>query len=142
MRNQGDYYSAEAYLDGSSVMRNVVSQFDNGGFSVVFVNNGDDHYDPATKTVSWDPSTAVKDTHGNTISPALALGHEMVHALGDKANSAAFNRRMNTPAGVFDNKEEQRVIRRYENPAARQLREGIRDSHHGSIYTVFGVDQR
>ncbi|MFZ1939357.1 MAG: hypothetical protein WAU67_09695 [Terracidiphilus sp.] len=142
MSNQGAYYSAESYLNGSSIARKVVGQFDKSGFTVDFVNNGDDHYDPVTKTVSWDPSKAIRDTHGNTISPALALYHEMVHGLGDKANSAAFDRRVNTPAGVFDNREEQRVIQRYENPAARQLHEGIRDSHHGSIYTVFGVDQR
>jgi uncharacterized protein (UPF0303 family) len=119
-------------------MRNVVKLFEKSGYSIVFNNDSKDETFPITKTIYWDPSKAVRDNHGHTISPALALGHEMVHAIGGRLRDRLHAIR----DSQYDNKEERRVIRQYENPAARQLGEGIRDSHHGTFYTVFSVDQR
>jgi hypothetical protein len=42
----------------------------------------------------------------------------------------------NTPDTRYSNKEERRVIRNYENPAARQLGESPRYNHAGTPYTV------
>jgi hypothetical protein len=66
-------------------------------------------------------------------TPALGLGHEMAHATGNRHATAVLS---NTPDRRYDTKEERRVIRNYENPAARELGESPRYNHGGVPYNV------
>lgn len=101
-------------------MRTVIKAFDSGHFHLKIIHDGNDRYDPQTRTVYWDPHSALKTTAGGHQTPALGLGHEMAHATGNRHQNAVLS---NTPGPRYDTKEERRVIRNYENPAARELGE-------------------
>src|SRR5580692_1933373 len=45
----------------------------------------DDHFDPRTDTIAWDPYSALRTTNGGCQSPALGLGHEVAHAVEPRA---------------------------------------------------------
>ena len=66
-------------------------------------------------------------------TPALGLGHEMAHATGNRHDNAVLSQ---TPDAQYYSKEERRVIRNYENPAARELGESTRSNHDGTPYNV------
>lgn len=99
----------------------------------------DDHFDPATNTIAWDPYSALRTTRGGRQSPALGLGHEVDHAV---ENAALQARLQATPDARYDNKEERRVITGSERHAARVLGESIRFDHSGSTYRVNSPVQR
>jgi len=114
-------------------MQTVIGAFDSGHFHLKIIHDGNDRYDPNTRTVYWDPHSALQTTTGGHQTPALGLGHEMAHATGDRHQNAVLS---NTPDRRYDNKEERRVIRNYENPAARELGESPRYNHGGVPYNV------
>ena len=114
-------------------MKTVIGAFDKGHFHIKIIHDGNDRYDPNTRTVYWDPHSALRTTTGGNQTPALGLGHEMGHATGDRQQNAVLS---NTPDQRYDNKEERRVIRNYENPAARELGESPRYNHAGTPYNV------
>lgn len=95
--------------------------------------SNDDHYNPNSKEITWDPLSAMTCTNGKKQTPALGLGHEAEHALGDiKGNAASA-----APDGsVYDNLEEKRVIDGWEKNAAAKLGEGSRTDHRGNTYQV------
>ena len=64
-------------------MAGVVNKFENGHVPIVFIGDDDDRFDNGT--IYWNPNAALNTTSGGTISPALALGHEMTHATGTTA---------------------------------------------------------
>jgi RHS repeat-associated protein len=130
---QGDVATANHYLSGSKEMRLVQKAFKSGHFHLEIIHDGNDRYDPATRTVYWDPHSALETTDGGHQTPALGLGHEMAHATGNRHDTAGLS---NTPDARFDNKEERRVILNYENPAARELGESTRSNHGGNPYNV------
>lgn len=132
-----DVASAKKYLSGSKEMREVISAFESGNFHIKIIHDGQDRYDPNSRTVYWDPHSALKTTGGGKQSPALGLGHEMAHATG-----SSHDHLVGTLDSKFDNKEERRVILNYENRAAKELGESMRQNHdafhdanHG-LYTV------
>jgi RHS repeat-associated protein len=92
----------------------------------------DDYYDPFSKTISWDPLSALETT-GSTASapslqsPALGLLHEGAHALGHLTGTSASA--VPLPFDPYHNAEERRVITKIETPAAIKLGEGIRKDH-------------
>lgn len=96
-------------------------------------HRGDDHFDPATGTIVWDPYSALRTTQGGRQSPALGLGHELAHAAEAPAREAHLSAKA-LPA--YDNAEERRVIRGPEREAARALGEAVRSDHRGSLYRV------
>jgi hypothetical protein len=114
-------------------MRAVLNAFDSGHFHLEIIHDGNDRYDPQTRTVYWDPKSALQTTDGGQQSPALGLGHEIAHATGNRRDTAVLS---NTTDGRYDNKEERRVIRNYESPAARELHESLRYDHGGTPYNV------
>lgn len=93
----------------------------------------DDYYDPATKTISWDPSSGLTCTNGGTQSPALGFLHEADHALGDITGTAASTAPNGTP---YDTDEEHRVITGSETNAANKLGEPTRTDHDGTPVRV------
>ena len=94
-------------------------------------------YDPVTKTVYWDTDAGVLVQTPKGIAyqtPALGLGHEIMHAGGHWVGNALIR----LPAPRYDNLEEWRVIRLWEVPAARVLGEGQR-FNHGAAELLDGV---
>jgi RHS repeat-associated protein len=130
---QGDVATATHYLSRSKEMRLVEKAFKSGHFHLEIIHDGNDRYDPATRTVYWDPHSALETTEGGHQTPALGLGHEMAHATGNRHDTAVLS---NTPDARYDTKEERRVILNYENPAARELGESTRSNHGGVPYNV------
>ncbi len=92
-----------------------------------------DSYNPATDTITWDPKSALQCTNGSTQSPALGLGHELEHTLGDMTGTSASRIPDGSPYG---RPEERRVIDYYETRTARNLGEGTRSDHGGRPYQV------
>ncbi|MBO0910143.1 MAG: RHS repeat-associated core domain-containing protein, partial [Acidobacteria bacterium] len=129
----GDVATANHYLSGSKEMRLVQKAFKSGHFHLVIIHDGNDRYDPVTRTVYWDPHSALQTTAGGHQTPALGLGHEMAHATGNRHDTAVLS---NTFDAQYDTKEERRVILNYENPAARELGESTRSNHGGVPYNV------
>ena len=130
---QGDVAAANHYLSRSKEMRLVQKAFKSGHFHLEIIHDGNDRYDPATRTVYWDPHSALETTEGGHQTPALGLGHEEAHATGNRHDNAVLS---GTPDARYDTKEERRVILNYENPAARELGESTRSNHGGVPYNV------
>jgi hypothetical protein len=128
-----DIAAAKDYLSGSKEMRAVITAFESGNFHIAINSQGDDRYDPDTRTVHWDPYKRGDLTNGGHQSPALILGHEMAHAT---ENPQLNERLRNTRDSKYDNKEERRVILNYESPAARELGESTRSNHRGKLEWV------
>jgi RHS repeat-associated protein len=125
--------TAEGYLSKSKAMRPVLKAFKSGHFHLSLINDGNDRYDPATRTVYWDPNSALETTDGGHQTPALGFGHEMAHATGNRHMTAELS---GTADPQYDTREERRVILNYEDPAARQLGESTRHDHGGNPYNV------
>jgi len=134
-RVRADYDLARAYLTRDRTERRLFARFESSPrtFHLTINHRGDDHFDPASNTIAWDPYSALRTTRGGTQSPALGLGHEIAHAVESPAREAALSSRFR--AG-YDDAEEARVIRGCERHAARTLGEGVRYDHRGSLYRV------
>jgi hypothetical protein len=131
-----DYRAAKAYLARDCVERTLFERLEHARgrhFRLTINHRNDDHFDPATDTIAWDPHSALRTTGGGRQSPALGLGHEIDHAVQSPTRestlAAALNRR-------YDTAEERRVIAGSERHAARTLGEGIRYDHDGRCYRV------
>ena len=89
-----------------------------------------------TKSIPWDPiASLVFKEPGNSgsISPAVALGHELAHAYHFDTDPASFIQRyVNTRDPVYDNAEEALTIKSFENVAAKFFHQGVR-SRHGPV---------
>jgi RHS repeat-associated protein len=139
----GYYRQAIDYLlrdpDTVKTFRELASD-PHGDWHIKFRDN--DNYADPSRTIYWDPLSAIKDPCGHRISPALALLHEMEHAL----RFAYPDRHPITgpmgPDPQYDSPEERRVITGPEADAARKLGEDVRTSHHGDFYDVPGPTRR
>ena len=99
----------------------------------------DDYYNPLTKTVRWDPRSALQiyDNEGKVTgqqTPALGLFHEFGHAFRHLFKRKEFREDSYTPDPEYDTKEERKTTTEYENPAARKLGETERFNHSGWPY--------
>lgn len=132
---EGDFIAAESYLRADSVMRRTFDDLENASTATYVIGNhrNDDHFDFEHRAVTWDPHSALRTTTGGAQSPALGLGHELVHAdeAADKREYLA-----TTFDAAYDDKEERRVIVGAETHAARTLGEGTRHDHSGRVFTV------
>jgi hypothetical protein len=95
------------------------------------ISDGNDRY--SNRTIYWDPKSALKCTNGTKQTPALGLGHEADHALGDITNTQASTIPDGSP---YNNAEERRVITGWETRSAQKLKEGTRTDHYGEAYNV------
>ena len=132
--NGASYQQAIAYLMRDPGMAAIINDLirSSTNYNIDFNSNDDDHYDPSTHTVAWDPNSALRTTNNGCQTPALGLGHEMAHA--DAPWWAPWVGWIPWPA--YDNLEERRVITGAETSAAHTLGEGTRTDHSGTPFTV------
>jgi hypothetical protein len=129
------FEQAAAYLRHDADERRLLRELEHLPHRVTLATNARDAdaYDPNTRTIHWDPHSALRTTGGGRQSPALGLGHEIDHAVHDGPREWA---RANTADAAYDTAEERRVIRGSELHAARTLGEGVRHDHGGTCYRV------
>jgi hypothetical protein len=136
-----DFELAADYLERDSGMRAIFDKAEHAGrlLHLKLNHHDDDSYDPMTRTVNWDPHSALHTTAGGRQSPALGLGHELDHAVvdGHLAEVAA-----NAYDPKYDNREERRVIIGSEAHAAQTLGEDVRRDHGGWTYRVASPIER
>src|SRR6202011_2032561 len=74
---------AFAYLRRDAVERALIRRVERSPVRhrIVVNHRGDDSYQPSTHTIRWDPTSAMRTTHGGRQSPALGLAHEIDHAV-------------------------------------------------------------
>ena len=127
--------AAFAYLRSDRVERSLIDRLEEGPRHFrLSINHCDvDEYDPNSRTIRWDPYSALQTTRGGRQSPALGLAHEIDHAVHDGPRC---QRLAETLDRVYDTKEERRVIRGSELHAARTLGEAARRNHGGTCYRV------
>jgi hypothetical protein len=132
---RADYDLARAYVCRDSIERRNFDRLEGSArrFHLTIDRRGNDRFDPDTNTISWDPYSALRTTHGGRQSPALGLAHEVAHAVESPAREASLNARR---VSHYDTAEERRVIRGSERHAARTLGESVRFDHRGALYRV------
>lgn len=132
---RGDYRLAKAYLSRDGSERRIFERLEDckRRFHLALDRRSDDHFDPATDTIAWDPYSALRTTRGGRQTPALGLGHEAAHAIEDPALESRLDARADSR---YDSAEERRVICGPERHAARTLGEAVRYDHRGSVYRV------
>jgi hypothetical protein len=132
---RSDYRLAHAYLCRDPVERRLFERLDASArhFHLTINHRDDDHFDPNTGTIAWDPYSALRTSHGGSQSPALGLGHEVAHAVEAPSREDALT---GYRLPRYDNAEERRVIRGSETHAARTLGESVRFDHRGTTYRV------
>lgn len=130
-----DYVLARRYLCRDPVEARLFERLDHSSrhFYLRVNDRSDDHFDPNTNTIAWDPYSALRTTRGGTQSPALGLGHEVAHAVEAPARETHLAARA---LPRYDNAEERRVIRGSERHAALALGESVRFDHRGTTYRV------
>jgi hypothetical protein len=141
-----DFEQAVAYLSHDPRERALFARLENGPHHVTITTNARnaDYYDPSTRTIHWDPHSALRTSDGGRQSPALGLGHEADHAAHDGPREWA---RANTPDRRYDTAEERRVITGSERHVAHTLGESTRTNHTGTCYrvnspTTCAIDER
>ena len=130
------YEQAKAYLSRDPAEARLFTRLQHAPdrrFTLTINHRNDDHFDPNTNTIAWDPYSALRTTTGGHQSPALGLGHEIDHAL---ENPRIENRLRERYDARYDDAEERRVITGSEARAARCLHESVRHDHGGSTYRV------
>jgi hypothetical protein len=132
-----DFDAAVAYLSRDPVERALFERLEHASQRTTLTTNRHDadYYDPGTRTIHWDPHSALRTSTGGRQSPALGLGHEVDHAVHDGPREWA---RAQTRDPRFDTAEERRVILGSERHAARMLGEAVRGDHGGTTYRVEG----
>ena len=132
---QNDFNAAVKYLSRDPVERALFDRLEHGHEHVTLTTNhrDADDFDPQTRTIHWDPHSALRTAGGGRQSPALGLGHEADHAVHDGPREWA---RSQTFDPRYDTAEERRVITGSERHAAHTLGEGARSDHGGATYRV------
>ncbi|HEY1428562.1 MAG TPA: hypothetical protein VGF18_03250 [Candidatus Tumulicola sp.] len=130
------FHQAERYVcrdPGERALFDRLERDPSRTYRLTVNHRNDDHFDPRTDTIAWDPYSALRTTNGGRQSPALGLGHEVAHAVEprDIEQRLAHHR-----LARYDNAEERRVIRGSECRAARTLGEATRKDHDGTCYRV------
>jgi RHS repeat-associated protein len=105
--------------------------------------SGGSEFNTKTKTISWDPTTAVLTNELHELSPTTILSHEVDHALQFDQNPEQQKKDGATPDPDYGNLEEKRVITGSEQTTAKKLgeiKEGevTRKDHGGTLYKTTG----
>ncbi len=130
------YREAKHYLSRDPLERRLFHQLEHARgrtFTLATNHRNDDHFDPNSDTIAWDPYSALRTTRGGHQSPALGLGHEVDHAVEDPKVEDGLQGRADAR---YDDAEERRVVLGSETHAARTLGESARHDHAGSTYRV------
>jgi len=134
-----DYVAAKAYLSRDPIEAQLFARLERAGtrrYRLVADARGLDYFNAASDVIVWDPRSALRTTNGGRQSPALALGHEIDHAVAPRRLSRELAA---TPSKRYDDAEERRVITGSERHAAQALGEGVRYDHRGHPYRVRSV---
>jgi RHS repeat-associated protein len=134
----GSYGQAVAYLGQAPGMAAMLQNLRTSSALVQIKtnNNCKVDFDPDSLTINWDPTCTLYCSKSHCwISPALGLGHELIHAF-NRLNDKGYADRKNTVVPEFDNAEEQFTIMGPENNAAIALGECLRSSHSGTFGRV------
>src|SRR5947209_19229934 len=77
-----NFERAQAYLGKDPEALQILDRLENAHhkYAVRIVDNGNDRFDSSTRTIYWDPHSALRTTAGGKQSPALGLLHEEDHA--------------------------------------------------------------
>ncbi|MDQ6929370.1 MAG: hypothetical protein M3126_01710 [Candidatus Eremiobacteraeota bacterium] len=131
------YETAKHYLCRDGAERAIFGKLEHRapGIHLRINSRNDDSYDSTTRTIHWDPYSALRTTRGGHQTPALGLGHEADHAT---VGSARLIDGWNRSNRRYDDAEERRVICGSEAHAARTLGESVRHDHQGRCYRVAG----
>lgn len=145
--NQANAYLKEAftYLRRSPTASAILDEIIKSNDVFLLVNTveeNDTDIFPNSISISWDPLLAMRTHNGGRQSPALALIHEMTHALHYITNPKEFAADSSTPYPGYTDGEEYRTITKYENAIALELGEDIRWDHKGKDYLVSGPTAR
>lgn len=135
-RTEAAYEQAKAYVCKDARERVLFFRLEHDPsrhFTLRENARNDDHFDPNSNTIFWDPLSALRTTNGGRQSAALGLAHEVDHAV---ENPAREQRLASHRLARYDNAEERRVILGSETHAARILGEGTRHDHRGRAYHV------
>jgi hypothetical protein len=130
------YEQAKRYLSADpaeSKLFKTLEHSDGRRYHLTINHRNDDHFDPNSNDIAWDPYSALRTSSGGRQSPALGLGHEVDHAVEDPSTA---DRLRVTPDPRYDNAEERRVITGSERHAAQILGESVRYDHGGTTYRV------
>lgn len=130
------YESAKTYLCRDRGERALFTRLEGARdrhYRLAIDSSNDDHFDPQTDTIAWDPHSALRTTGGGRQSPALGLGHEIDHAVESPERERRLGER---PSARYDTIEERRVITGSERRAATTLGEAVRRDHAGRCYRV------
>lgn len=130
------YREAKTYLSHDRIERALFARLEHAAgrhYRLTINHRNDDHFDPDTDTIAWDPHSALRTCGGGRQSPALGLGHEIDHAVEDRSCERRLAAR---PSRAYDTAEERRVIAGSERHAARTLGESVRYDHAGRCYRV------
>jgi len=130
------YEAAKNYLCRDRVERGLFARLEGARhrqYRLSLDSCNDDHFDPDSDTIAWDPHSALRTTEGGRQSPALGLGHEIDHAVESRTRERRLNER---PSVRYDTIEERRVITGSERRAATTLGEAVRHDHGGRCYRV------
>jgi hypothetical protein len=130
------YEQAKHYLCRDPSERTLFARLESARgrhFTLTVNRRNDDHFDPNTDTIAWDPYSALRTSGGGHQSPALGLGHEIDHAVEFRAAEQRLSHRR---VAGYDNAEERRVICGSERRAAWTLGESARWDHSGTCYRV------
>ena len=125
-------YLQRADADGNAISPTAVELLAQlpEGQTININHEHDDHYNPNTGEIAWDPRSAlIVNGTDNMQSPALGFIHEVDHAVNRLENPK--------PTGDdYHNTEEERVITGSEAQIARDLGEPIRTDHLGTVEHV------
>ncbi len=129
------YNYLKAYGTGKNIVKavnepSIIIELQKDATSTLHQNSNRRH------TIFWESRKGIILSNGNKQSPAIRLEHEFDHALDDLANHKDHEKRKDTPAGLYDNEEERRVIEGSETETARTLHQGVRHDHYGTTYKV------
>lgn len=132
------FVRAERYLSRDAEAVGILYRLERGATVVTVraTGDGNDRFDANTGGIEWDPHSALRTAAGGRQSPALGLLHEEDHAYARETAPVRTDRELATSDGVYDNEEEERVIRGVERRAALRLHEGVRHDHRGTLYDV------
>jgi len=140
-QDKADFKAAIEYLSKDPGEKDIIKGLQDSAtdYKVEIVHDGNDQFDPATNTISWDPRSSLATESdngkldGGTQSPALGLGHELDHGFGQDQGTTE-----NGNDQQYGDKEEKRVIVKSETPASETLKEGSRVNHKGVPYESKG----
>ena len=141
---QAEFARTVAYLNAGKAS-GLIAQLESRT-EVISIKEGtalsDVFYNPSSKTITYNPYSALRTTAGGTQSPAVGFLHEADHALQHLSNPAKFSSDKATTDSTYDTAEEKRVITGSEAKAVAKLREDTRKDHGGKEYRVPHADTR